>query len=73
MNPASVPEPATDRRRHRLEGMGAEERVRWALESLPGPFVVTSSFGVQSPVLLHLASRIQPDWAAAGFSDSGIG
>jgi len=61
MNSANVPELATNRLRHRLEAMVAEERVRWALESLPGPFVATSSFGIQSPVLLHLVSRIKPD------------
>ena len=51
----------TDQDIQRLESMVAEERVRWALEALPGSFMLSSSFGIQSAVLLHLATRIQPD------------
>jgi phosphoadenosine phosphosulfate reductase len=42
-------------------GMTADERVAWALEHLPGAHVLTSSFGVQAAVLLHLVTRQQPD------------
>lgn len=41
--------------------MTAEERVAWALESLPGRHVVSSSFGAQSAVMLHLMTRQVPD------------
>ena len=44
-----------------LEAATAEERVAWALDNLPGPFVLSSSFGIQSAVLLHLVTRIRPD------------
>ena len=44
-----------------LESLPAEARVEWALENLPGSFVLSSSFGIQSAVLLHLATRIVPD------------
>lgn len=44
-----------------LEALPAEARVEWALENLPGSFVLSSSFGIQSAVLLHLATRIVPD------------
>ena len=44
-----------------LEVMTAEQRIRWALENLPGQFALASSFGIQSAVMLHLVSRIQPD------------
>lgn len=44
-----------------LEGATAEQRVEWALGNLPGSFVLSSSFGIQSAVLLHLVTRIQPD------------
>lgn len=44
-----------------LESQSAEARVAWALENLPGSFVLSSSFGIQSAVLLHLATRIVPD------------
>lgn len=35
----------------------AEERVEWALEHLPSQHVLTSSFGVQAAVSLHLVTR----------------
>ena len=45
----------------RLEAMDATARVRWALQHLPGTHVLSSSFGAQSAVTLHLLSRQQPD------------
>ena len=45
----------------RLEKLGAGERMRWALEFLPGSHVVSSSFGIQAAVMLHLATREKPD------------
>jgi phosphoadenosine phosphosulfate reductase len=45
----------------RLDSMPAEERVRWALEHLPQRPVLSSSFGTQSAVMLHLVSRLMPD------------
>ena len=44
-----------------LESATAQERVEWALANLPGRFVLSSSFGIQSAVLLHMATRIRPD------------
>lgn len=44
-----------------LEQMSAPERVEWAFEFLPGQAVMTSSFGAQSAVMLHLVTRIRPD------------
>lgn len=41
--------------------MSAEERIRWALEELPGRHIVTSSFGAQAAVMLHLVTRQMPD------------
>ena len=41
--------------------MNAEERVAWALEKLPGRHILTSSFGAQSAVMLHLVTRQSPD------------
>lgn len=39
----------------------APDRVAWALEHLPGEHVLTSSFGIQAAVLLHLVTRHRPD------------
>lgn len=45
----------------RLEKGTAEERVQWALEQFPGHVVLSSSFGVQAAVSLHLVVTLQPD------------
>ncbi|WP_340618631.1 phosphoadenylyl-sulfate reductase [Xenorhabdus entomophaga] len=44
-----------------LELLDAHERVKWALEHLPGEFVLSSSFGIQAAVCLHLVTREYPD------------
>lgn len=44
-----------------LAGISAEERVAWALENLPGAHVLSSSFGIQAAVSLHLLARHQAD------------
>lgn len=45
----------------RLAGLTAEERVACALDSLPGSHVLSSSFGAQAAVSLHLLTRQRPD------------
>ena len=44
-----------------LEKMTAEQRVQWAVENLPGEFALSSSFGVQSAVSLHMVTRVKSD------------
>ena len=44
-----------------LAKLTAQERVAWALENLEGEFVLSSSFGIQSAVMLHLVTQIKPD------------
>jgi phosphoadenosine phosphosulfate reductase len=39
----------------------AEERVEFALQGLPGAHVLSSSFGAQAAVSLHLVTRLAPD------------
>ena len=41
--------------------MSAEQRAVWALERLPGEHIVSSSFGAQSAVMLHMMSSQKPD------------
>ena len=38
----------------------AEERVEWAYEHLPGQHALSSSFGAQAAVSLHLLTRVDP-------------
>lgn len=44
-----------------LSRLGAAERVAWALENLSGGHALSSSFGAQAAVSLHLATRQKPD------------
>ena len=44
-----------------LAGMPAVERIAWAFESLAGPHALSTSFGVQSAVSLHLLTQAKPD------------
>ena len=44
-----------------LEKLDAEGRVAWALDNLPGEYVLSSSFGIQAAVSLHLVNQIHPD------------
>jgi phosphoadenosine phosphosulfate reductase len=41
--------------------MTAQERVAWAFENLPDTHIVSSSFGAQSAVMLHMLTQVQPD------------
>lgn len=43
-----------------LEAASAEVRVRWAVEAFGDKLVLTTSFGVQSAVMLHLVTRVVP-------------
>lgn len=43
-----------------LESQTAEQRVAWALEHLPEQAVLSSSFGIQAAVSLHLVTRQRP-------------
>ena len=44
-----------------LEQLGAEERVSWALENFPVTPVLSSSFGIQAAVMLHMLVSQKPD------------
>jgi phosphoadenosine phosphosulfate reductase len=44
----------------RLEAMQATQRVEWALEQLPGGHAMSSSFGAQAAVSLHMVSSAAP-------------
>ncbi|WP_217555834.1 phosphoadenylyl-sulfate reductase [Vibrio metschnikovii] len=44
-----------------LETLTAQQRVAWAFEHLEGSHVLSSSFGIQAALMLHLVSQIKPD------------
>ncbi|MFT4180069.1 MAG: phosphoadenylyl-sulfate reductase [Thermomonas sp.] len=43
-----------------LAGLSAQQRLAWAFEKLDGPHALSTSFGVQSAVSLHLVNSIRP-------------
>lgn len=43
-----------------LGALSAEERVDWAVREFPGELVLSTSFGIQSAVLLHMAGSRSP-------------
>lgn len=53
-----------------LENAPAEERVRWAVEQYGGDLVLSSSFGVQAAVMLHLVNQVSPEIPVV-FIDTG--
>ena len=63
----TLPDPAFTDAEHlatwnqRLSALDAVGRVRCAIEHLPGNHVLTSSFGAQAAVSLHLLTREMPD------------
>lgn len=44
-----------------LESLSAGERVDWALANLPGVHMMSSSFGAQAAVMLHMLTERAPD------------
>ncbi|MEZ9231725.1 phosphoadenylyl-sulfate reductase [Vibrio amylolyticus] len=44
-----------------LEQLTAQQRVKWALNNLEGTHAVSSSFGIQAAVMLHLVTQVEPD------------
>lgn len=44
-----------------FEKLSAEQRIRWAVDTYGDKLILTTSFGIQSAVLLHMATQIKPD------------
>ena len=44
-----------------LARLTAEQRIAWALQHLPGTHILSSSFGAQAAVSLHMVAQQQPD------------
>ncbi|MGS2722040.1 phosphoadenylyl-sulfate reductase [Paraglaciecola aestuariivivens] len=50
-----------DRANLSLEKQSAQERVAWSLDHLPHNFMLSSSFGAQAAVMLHMLTQQYPD------------
>ncbi|MFV0322635.1 MAG: phosphoadenylyl-sulfate reductase [Alphaproteobacteria bacterium] len=44
-----------------LTPLSASERILWGLEHIKGNHALTSSFGIQSAVMLHLVTQVRPN------------
>ena len=53
-----------------LEKLSAQERIAWACERFGEGLIVTTSFGLQSSVMLHLVLQ-QSDQIPVVFVDTG--
>lgn len=47
--------------RHHLIELSAQQRIEYVLHNLTGPYALTSSFGAQSAVSLHMLTQLQKD------------
>lgn len=54
----------------KLERLDARARVEWAFENLPGAHALTTSFGIQAAVSLHLVTRVDAATPVL-FADTG--
>ena len=54
-------EGALEKINHAFESFSAVQRVEEAMEFLPGAHVMTSSFGAQAAVMLHLVNQLVPE------------
>jgi len=71
MNVVSVTAPSTPTEPElNLEKATAQERVKWAVDTHGDGLVLTTSFGVQAAVMLHLVTRIAPKISVI-FIDTG--
>lgn len=61
LDPAIVSPADLDAINRELDGLNAQARVTWSLEHLPGAHALSTSFGVQSAVSLHLLAQAKPD------------
>lgn len=44
-----------------LAPLSAEQRIEWALQNLPAQAMLSSSFGIQAAVMLHMVTQQMPD------------
>lgn len=69
--PATLVGSVTDSMHDRFGGLTAEEILRWADEEFGDGLVMSTSFGIQSAVTLHLVSQVRPStpviWVDTGY------
>lgn len=61
LDPSTITAQTLDAANRLLASQNASQRIEWARQHLPGAHALSTSFGLQSAVLLHLMTRAQPD------------
>ncbi|WP_369310147.1 phosphoadenosine phosphosulfate reductase [Providencia rettgeri] len=44
-----------------LENKTPQQRIEWAVDNLPAQFVLSSSFGIQAALTLHMVTQVLPE------------
>ncbi len=69
--PATLEGTVTESMGEQFDALAAEELVQWADEEFGNGLIMSTSFGIQSAVTLHLATQIRPDlpivWVDTGY------
>lgn len=72
MTRTAVPQVLEADANERLRDVDAHDAIRWAAETFSDGLVLTTSFGAQSAVMLHLAASVVPDipviWVDTGYN-----
>ena len=67
----STVDPLTESFEDKFQGMTAQELLTWAFDEFGDSLAVSTSFGIQSAVTLHLATAINPNvkiiWVDTGY------
>ncbi|KFF41845.1 MAG: phosphoadenylylsulfate reductase (thioredoxin) [Candidatus Atelocyanobacterium thalassa isolate SIO64986] len=57
--------------KHKLKDASAQQVIEWAAETFGNGLVISTSFGIQAAVMLHLATRVVPNisviWVDTGY------
>ncbi|MEM9368554.1 MAG: phosphoadenylyl-sulfate reductase [Planctomycetota bacterium] len=69
--PSSLLDPLTESFEDKFIGLSAEHLLRWSVDEFGDSLAVSTSFGIQSSVTLHLATQVKPDiqviWVDTGY------
>ncbi|MEM1227793.1 MAG: phosphoadenylyl-sulfate reductase [Planctomycetota bacterium] len=69
--PSTLTNPLTESFEDRFIGLSAHQLLQWSVDEFGASLAVSTSFGIQSSVMLHLATMISPDikviWVDTGY------
>ncbi|MEM1303653.1 MAG: phosphoadenylyl-sulfate reductase, partial [Planctomycetota bacterium] len=70
-NPPAPADLPVDELAPRLDVLSAQQLIQWAVDGFGDGVAMTTSFGIQSAVMLHMATTVKPDlpiiWVDTGY------